>query len=157
MRESAEKEYYYLQSEIARYDQLSHGIKNWSITIGFALLAAGFAQKSPPLFLLASLAAATFWKTEARWKRLQRLHGKRIQEVECFLVGKSSEYIGPRVTGSLKDQFADYGRKFFSRTFRITKREFKVMLYANVQLPHNMIVLLGLVLYGLTWFSIIRL
>ena len=45
----AEKEYYFLQSEIGRYDQISHGIKSWSTTVGFALVAAGFLTSQSAL------------------------------------------------------------------------------------------------------------
>lgn len=50
LKEAAEKEYYHLENEIGRYDLMCHGIKNWSITVNFALLAAGFTQKTPTLF-----------------------------------------------------------------------------------------------------------
>lgn len=156
MRDEAEKEYYYLENEIGRYDQMCHGIKNWSITISFALLATGFAQKVPSLFLLASLAALLFWKTEARWKRIQRIHGIRIRHLEKYLNGESEDYTGPQIARNITEQFMLYGSNYFSRTFRITLREFRVMTYANVQLPHNVIFLVGVILFILSKLNCIN-
>jgi len=157
MRDEAEKEYYYLESEIGRYDQICHSIKNWSITISFALLATGFTQQIPSLFLLASLAAALFWKTEARWKRIQRLHGVRINALEKYLNGESEVYTGPQIARNITVQFLQYGDNYLTRTRRITRREFRVMTYANVQLPHNVIFVFGIFMFLATKFDILKL
>ena len=154
-KEAAEKEYYHLEGEIGRYDLMCHGIKNWSITVNFALLAAGFTEKTPALFLLSALAALVFWKTEARWKRIQLMHGVRIRAVEKFLNGGSSEYDGPKISESISGLFLQYG-KGWKRAWGVTKREFRTMAYGNVQLPHNMIFITGCALYVLTYFDIIN-
>lgn len=156
LKETAEKEYYYLENEIGRYDLMCHGIKNWSITVNFAVLAAAFTQKVPELFLLSALAALIFWKTEARWKRIQRVHGVRIRAVEKYLNGELEEYKGPRIAENITSQFLQYGKTYWSRAWGVTKREFRTMAYGNVQLPHNMIFITGCTLFTLTWFDIIK-
>ena len=98
--ETAKEEYYFLQKEIGRYDDISHKIKNWSITVGFALIATAFYRSTPLLFLVSSIGAALFWVTEARWKRYQRIHIARIKKIEAFLVGESGHYVGPSINRS---------------------------------------------------------
>ena len=149
--ELADKEYYFLQSEIGRYDSLTHGIKNWSITVGFALIAAAFAQKISGLFLLASITSLLFWMTEARWKRYQRLHRKRIEVVESFLNGSNATYDGPKINYNIANGISEYGDNSLVRLKNIVSQELKIMRYSNIRLPHNFVCLFSLILFALSY------
>lgn len=146
-REEAEREYYFLQGEVGRFDQLSHGIKNWSITVSFALIAAAFYRGVAELCLVASVASLLFWLTEARWKRFQKIHIERVKKLEAFFEGDGDQYNGPRINkafvrrlGNLSD-----GRH----------QELKIMWLGNVRRPHHFIVVLGILIFALDWFEII--
>lgn len=145
--ESAEKEYYFLQNEVGRYDTLSHSIKNWSITVGFALLAAGFTQKTPSLFPIASVASVLFWFTDARWKRYQTFHLKRLIVVEEFLRGDISAYDGPMISANMKSCFSEYYQGSIRGQIKVIIDELKLMSVTNVRQPHNFIFLSGFLSY----------
>lgn len=146
-REEAEREYYFLQSEVGRFDQRSHGIKNWSIMVSFALIAAAFYRGIAELCLVASIASLLFWLTEARWKRFQKIHIERVKKLEAFFEGDGEPYKGPRINkafvnrlGSLSD-----GRN----------QELRIMWLGNVRRPHHFIVVLGVLIFALDWFGVI--
>lgn len=146
--EAAEKEYYFLQSEIGRFDQISHGIKSWSTTVGFALFAAAFSQAEPAIFLVASAAALLFWITEARWKRYQKFHLERVRLVERFLEFGGG-YSGPSVNRSF------VAKLMAARGWSGVREETAVMRLANVSLPHDIIVVAGILLFVLARLNIV--
>jgi uncharacterized membrane protein len=144
-KDAAEREYYFLQGEVGRYDQLSHGIKNWSITVSFALIAASFYRGTSTLCILAAIAALMFWLTEARWKRYQTIHISRIKELEKFLRGETDIYLGPQINKSFVEKLG---------TLRDGRRqELRIMWLGNVRRPHYFIVLLGLLVFALDFLS----
>lgn len=145
--QSAEKEYYFLQAEVGRFDQIAIGIKNWSITIGVALLTAAVYKDLPILYLTSAISSLLFWMTEARWKRYQRLHIERIKEVEAYLMGRRGDYAGPAINQSFVRLLG---------TLNSTRRdEFRIMLLGNVRLPHMPMIVLGIGLYVLTTFGVV--
>jgi hypothetical protein len=85
-REIAEKEYYFLEGEIGRFDQIGIGVKNWSITVSGAVMTAAFYKSAPVLLLISSISSLLFWITEARWKQYQHLHMERLRDVEAYLL-----------------------------------------------------------------------
>ncbi len=144
---TAEKEYYFLQTEVGRYDGLLHGIKNWSITASFAIIATGFAQQNNSLFLLSALAVIIFWHTEAKWKRFQHIHIDRIKKIEKFLDGSENDYVGPGITAHLVKKFTSSGQGFFTKSWVIFREELYFMFVSNVRQPHTILVLVGLTLF----------
>lgn len=145
---TAKEEYYFLQSEIGRYDDISHKIKNWSITVGFALIAAAFYRSTPLLFLVSSVGAALFWMTEARWKRYQRIHIARIKKIEAFLIGNSDQYIGPSINRS-------FAKRLGTRREAL-QEEWRAARLSNVSLPHNLIFSFGLLLFLLWYIGVVE-
>ena len=146
-RKEAEREYYFLQGEVGRFDQLSHGIKNWSITVSFALIAAAFYRGVPELCLVASVASLLFWLTEARWKRFQKIHIERVKKLEAFFEGEGDPYKGPRIN-----------KAFVGRLGSLSEgrnQELKIMWLGNVRRPHHFIVVLGILIFALDWFGVI--
>jgi len=141
-RDEAEREYYFLQAEVGRFDELSHGIKNWSITVSFALIAAAFDRGKPELFVVASIAACLFWVTEARWKRYQKVHIERIKVLERYFEMARPDYSGPRINAAFVEHL--------KVTKSLLKAELAIMWLQNVRLPHLFIFLGGLLLYSLS-------
>ena len=148
-REEAEREYYFLQGEVGRFDQLSHGIKNWGITISFALIAAGLHQGMAELCLVASLASLLFWRTEAHWKRFQLIHIERVKELEEFFVGIDKPYKGPKINKAFVSRLGGWREGM--------RQEWHIMWLGNVRGSHDCIVALGVLIYALSWFGIILL
>lgn len=146
-RAEAEREYYFLQSEVGRFDQLSHGIKNWSITVSFALIAAAFYRGVAELCLVASVASLLFWLTEARWKRFQKIHIERIKKLEDYFVGQGKPYLGPRINKAFVGRLSSLSEG--------RKQEMRIMWLGNVRRPHHFIVALGLLIFLLHWFQIL--
>lgn len=146
-REEAEREYYFLQGEVGRFDQLSHGIKNWSITVSFALIAAAFYRGVVELCIVASVAALLFWLTEARWKRFQKIHIERIKRLEDYFIGQGEPYSGPRINKAFVGRLSSLsdGRR----------QELHIMWLGNVRRPHHFIFVLGILIFLLDWFQII--
>lgn len=144
---TASEEYYFLQREVGRFDDITHKIKNWSITVSFALVGAAFYQKVPAIFLLASGVSSLFWLTEARWKRYQRIHMARLEEVEDFLLGDREDYEGPAIHRSFRKRLGPWQQAL--------SEEWKAAKLKNVQLPHNLIVLTGIALFAFFQFEII--
>ena len=145
--EIAEKEYYFLQGEVGRFDQISHGIKNWSITVNFALIAAAFTRKIAGLLIVSAVSAVLFWMTEARWKRYQHIHIKRIKELEGYLVNDISGYKGPMINQCFVRRLGTLasGRP----------EERKIMMLGNVSLPHLIIAIFAFAPYVLAGFGFI--
>jgi hypothetical protein len=56
----AEKEYYWLEDQIDRFDDRSLKIKAWSITLSGVALGAAFNYNKPVLFLVAAISALLF-------------------------------------------------------------------------------------------------
>ncbi len=146
-REIAEKEYYFLQAEVGRFDQIAIGIKNWSITIGLGLFTAAFYQNVSLLFLVSAVSSLLFWLTEARWKRYHWLHIERIKVIEAYILGDRSDYAGPAIN-----------RNFVKRLGTLSSTrgdEFKVMMLGNVRLPHMPMIILGIGLFVLAQADVI--
>ncbi|EEE46255.2 hypothetical protein [Roseibium alexandrii] len=145
-RAEALQEYYFLQGEIGRFDQISHGVKRWSITVCFALIAAGFYRQTAWLFLVSALAAVMFWITEAQWKKYQQILILRIQNIEEYLKSGPVElYTGPRINDHFYSTLEDpgYGWKYSVKLLRL----------GNVYLPHALIFLFALLVLVLCVFG----
>jgi uncharacterized membrane protein len=141
IRETAEKEYYFLQAEIGRFDQIAIGVKNWSITIGVALMTAAFYKSASALFLVSSISSLLFWITEARWKRFQRLHIERIREIEAYLLNDRLDYSGPAINRSFSKRLGTLANS--------RRDEFRIMMLGNVRMPHVPMICLGVALFAL--------
>lgn len=149
------KEYYFLQSEVGRYDHLAHGIKNWSITVGAGAIGTGFIQNSTSLFVVAAFTTLLFWATESRWKRFQHFHIDRIVQLEDLLLEINSKYESPQITNNIRKKFQRYkNRGAFSGFLQMHKDEITMALKSNTRQPH--LVLFGAALF-LTIFSALEL
>lgn len=144
------EEYFHLQSSIGRYDQLTHGIKNWSITVGTGAIAAGFIQHMDSLFLVAAISSLIFWATEARWKRFQHLHIKRIVQLELILGNTNdlnddakTKYSGPKIRHNMSNSFKAYREKRIPSPLVILAEELSMMIKSNTRMPHLALILLS--------------
>jgi hypothetical protein len=144
--DTALKEYFWIEDQIDRFDERTLKIKAWSVTLGAATIGAAAASKQPSLFLLASLAALVFWYVEAMWKYFQEALTPRVKFIEDYLNGVHDTYTGPGICKAFSDHFKwPVEKKVFPRLFRLR----------NVNLPHSLVVVLGIALYILTRFGYI--
>jgi hypothetical protein len=135
----AEKEYYWVEDQIDRFDDRSLKIKAWSITLSGVALGAGFNYNKPILFLVSAVSALIFWYLEATWKHFQQIMIERAEELELFLNGGDVEYTGPRIGRAFRTRFS---------CIRIELLKFpRLFLMRNVNLPHSIIFISGLYLY----------
>lgn len=143
-RGEAIQEYYFLQGDVARFDHIAHGVKNWSITISFAIIGFSVVNDVSYLSLLASVVAIIFWSMEARWKRYQRIHFRRISALEKILGNVNLQYQGPEIRQNFLNEV---------RTLQGGKKEeIRMMLLGNVSLPHLAILILSILSFFILEF-----
>ncbi|MFO6463798.1 hypothetical protein ACK8OR_05355 [Jannaschia sp. KMU-145] len=157
-----EAEYYALQSEVGRFDTLTHGIKSWSITVSAALIAAAAYRDLPSLCLLAATSSAIFWATEARWKRYQAIHRIRLTALE-ELMAAGAPYDGPRISSSFQaaldadrpevDADAGWPQRIWLRNLPVWRKELGFALYRNVRRPHHVLMALALLAAAILWLA----
>lgn len=98
------REYELCQNSIEKYDDHLFRIRQWTIGLTAASLAAmlGLAQGGefrPSLALLAYTAVCmTFWLLDALNKSLQTVHIHNSRDIEQFLRGNLANYPGPSTT-----------------------------------------------------------
>ncbi|MEM0929788.1 MAG: hypothetical protein AAGI89_10915 [Pseudomonadota bacterium] len=125
------------QQRISEFDKLLITIKSWSITLSGVAIGLGFIDGQRILFLLGGLSALMFWYLEALNKVFQFALIKRAREVEKEIADLSL-YSGPKISSHFNRVIG------FGETFRAL---WVMITFSNVQLPHNLIVLAGFVLY----------
>jgi hypothetical protein len=134
----AYKEYLWIEDQIDRFDERSLKIKAWSITLSGVALGAGFNYDKPKLFLVAAMSALVFWYLEATWKYFQQALIDRVYYLEDFLNGRVTGYNGPGICKSFKNHFQ----------WRVEYEKFpKLFMSRNVNLPHSVVFIAGLLLY----------
>jgi hypothetical protein len=112
-------------------------IKNWSVTIGIAGIAAGFSQ-SPNVYLLSSLAILIFWMMDAHWRIYSAVYDRRMDQIEDFLSERVSEYDGPRIERTIDEMLLE------ERRFGYLP---KAMWKNSVRNPHAYIFPIGIILF----------
>jgi hypothetical protein len=138
------QEYMQLQKVVEDYDQRVLTIKAWSVTFSAAGLATAYLQDEPLLLLIAALSALTFWIIEALWKTNQQAYYPRIKDIE--------RYFGPAVSGETRDTSPFRIGVTWSASFRKTGKYWRatsIMLWPHVALPHLVVILAGLSMFGI--------
>jgi hypothetical protein len=103
-RDDAWKEYEASRSGIEKYDEHLYRIRQWSITLTAASIAAilGLSQTGnfrPSVALFGyTVICAVFWFLDAMNKSLQMVHIHVSRDIEKYLRGTSKIYIGPAIS-----------------------------------------------------------
>jgi uncharacterized protein (DUF952 family) len=107
LRAEAYREYEYCRQGIEKYDEHLFRIRQWSIGLTAVVLAAilGLSETGtnydfePPLALLIFTSISfAFWMLDALNKSLQTVHIHNSRDIEKFLRGTRSSYIGPTIS-----------------------------------------------------------
>ncbi len=145
-------EYLHLQKVVEDFDARTITIKSWSVSFSLAAFAAAFASSAPGVLLVSSGSALLFWLTEAYWKEFQAAYKRRIGEIEDFFADPKKDIVPMQITRSWHDAWKEHRRPrwlagiFWRRSFFPTV------------LPHGIVLLAGLLLFGLdqwVWTSLI--
>ena len=139
-------EYVMLQQFYEDFDKRILGIKGWSATIAIAAIGGGLQYRIRYLWLFAAAASLVFWLLESIWKRFQYLYAPRIHKIEeSFREQKFDEMDPLQIYTSWYQIFDKEGWSIFS-TFRL----------GIVMFPHVLTLIVGTVLFALSFFQIIR-
>jgi len=146
-RNRALEEYKLLQSHLITYRSASMTIKNWSVTVCLAGLAAGFSQGKPAIFLLAALAAVTFWIMDARWLVYGESFNSRAVQLENFFASnKPHEYSGPLIEMTCSEH---------RKTMRNKPHTLKLMLRRSIHMPYSIILSISALVFMLSKLNFI--
>ena len=141
------EEYIMLQKLIDSFDLKSLTIKAWSITISMSGIGAAFISHSSILFILSSLSALIFWILEFGWKKFQYYHFARIYEIENWMnKSNKKEFHLFQMTNSFKQQINSLG----------LKKSFNLFTLYHVMVPHILIFIIGILLYVLFLYDLIK-
>jgi hypothetical protein len=132
------KEYLQLQNMIDAFDTRTLTIKAWSVTFSVAAIGFAYREALPPLFLVASASAATFWLVDDLCKLHQRSFYPRVQEIEAHFAGKART-LPFQTGGSWRDTTLE-------RLWKLPE-EFAMLFLPSTALPHIVVVTAGLLLY----------
>jgi len=139
-------EYAMLQQFYEDFDKRILGIKGWSATIAIAAIGGGLQYRIRYLWLFAAAASLVFWLLESIWKRFQYLYAPRIHKIEeSFREQKFDEMDPLQIYTSWYQVFEKEGWNIFS-TFRL----------GIVMFPHVLTLIVGTVLFALSFFQIIK-
>jgi hypothetical protein len=139
-------EYVMLQQFYEDIDSKGLTIKNWAITVALATIGAGVIYHMKLLFLVAFGAAIVFWFLEAYWRGLSHFFGVRIKEIESiFQMGKFDKDIPLQVYSKWSKEYAQNG-----------DQTLKYMWKVSSAVPHVFIAFIGLVLYLLGLYGILK-
>ena len=132
------QEYLQMQKAVEDFDGRALTIKAWSVTFGAAGLTVAYAQSKPAILLLASAGALVFWLVEAIWKVNQQAYYPRIVEIEAHFRGEEST-TPLQITRSWSTAYHGRGRYWYA---------LHILGWPHVALPHVLIALAGVALYG---------
>ena len=139
-------EYAMLKQFYEDFDKRILGIKGWSATIAIAAIGGGLQYRIRYLWLFAAAASLVFWLLESIWKRFQYLYAPRIHKIEeSFREQKFDEMDPLQIYTSWYQVFEKEGWNIFS-TFRL----------GIVMFPHVLTLIVGTVLFALSFFQIIK-
>lgn len=146
-RELLKSEYLHLHRVIVDFDGRAITIKAWSVSFSLVALVGAFASHAAPVLLIGSLSAALFWLIEGYWKTFQNAHYERMRVIENYFRNPKKTLTPLQINTSwLRKWQADRSGSLW-----------RILAWPYVALPHALIVLLGLVLYGLVDLKMIRL
>ena len=146
-RELLKSEYLHLHRIIVDFDGRAISIKAWSVSFSLVALVGAFASHAAPVLLIGSLSAALFWLVEGYWKTFQNAHYERMRLIEATFRDSKRILVPLQINTSWIRQWRS------NRSQRLSQ----VMAWPYVALPHALVVILGLVLYGLVQFQMIKL
>ena len=135
------EEYFKLQEIVETFDERALQIKGWSVTVSLAGMAAALVADIPAddkakAFLLAGIAALSFWLIEFFWKCFQWTFLHRIDEIEAAFLGDRALSLAPLQI-----------RRLFHANFKPDLRKNRHKAFKpSVMLPHALIALLGFAL-----------
>ncbi|MFO1087910.1 MAG: hypothetical protein U1E21_25395 [Reyranellaceae bacterium] len=141
-------EYKLLQFHLASYRTSSMSIKNWCVTVCLAVMAAGFVEAQPMLFLVSALAALVFWIMDARWLVYGESFNSRAKDIEEFFSKTRDDYIGPQIEKAC----VRYREEIRSKYYTVP-----LMMRRSIHLPHSLILLMGIAAFVLSNLNVIRL
>ena len=78
-------EYIMLQTMYEEIDGKGLTIKNWAITVAFAIIGTSLLNDKKNLLWLALAASFIFWYLEAYWRGLSHFISVRIQQIETAM------------------------------------------------------------------------
>jgi hypothetical protein len=145
-RQLLKDEYLHLQNVIEGFDGRALTIKAWSISFSLAALAGAFASHSTLLLLIASLSTLLFWIIEGYWKTFQYAYYSRIGKIEKYFENESEDILPMQIGANWYKHWKAGGNK----------RLVRIMFWPHVALPHVAIFLIGVALYILETFKIIK-
>jgi hypothetical protein len=138
------QEYFHLQNSVEDFDKRSLTIKSWSVTSSLAAIGFALKEERPVLLLVGSASALLFWVIEAIWKSYQQAHYPRIRAIEDFMRGGSStELSSPSIMRS------------WSKSWRWNSF-IPIMVWGGVCLPHIAVVIVGLLLWSHSKFTVLH-
>lgn len=156
-----EREYYFLEDLISRFNSDCLEIKKWSVTSASAVAVAGQFGGTPPavqLSIIAALAIA-FWVTETLWRVNQWAFIRRVQQMEA--VGDVPQvssswtrfYLGKVKYDVLKADAAKWWDMAPGETS--PGRVLSHFLQLRTSLPHGLITLLAAGLLIANWYGVL--
>jgi hypothetical protein len=145
-RDLLKSEYLHLHSVIVDFDGRAITVKAWSVSFSLVALVGAFATHAAPALLIASLSAALFWLIEAYWKTFQYAHYDRMRVIEDYFRSERKTLVPLQINVSWIKKMRANGSKRLAR----------VMAWPYVALPHVLVVILGVVLYWLAYFQVIK-
>jgi len=136
--EFLQQEYFHLQNTVESFDEKSLTIKAWSVTLSMAGIGLAFTEKIDLLLLLSAGSSFLFWIIEALWKTFQQANYHRLRTIERYMNGKiaDEDFRIPDITGA-------WSVGWHNTQFT------KVMFWPHVFLPHLIVIVAGLVLWGI--------
>jgi hypothetical protein len=145
-RELLKSEYLHLHRVIVDFDGRAITIKAWSVSFSLVALVGAFTTHAAAVLLISSLSALLFWLIEGYWKTFQYAHYDRMRVIENYFRGERKALVPLQINASwIKKLRADGSRRLA-----------RVMAWPYVALPHALVVILGVVLYGLVCAQVIK-
>ena len=145
-RQYLKDEYLMLQHHIEAFDSRVISIKNWSVTVSMAAIAAAFASHTPIILLVSSISSLIFLIIEGIWKTFQATFYPRSNEIEKYFRGEIKE-ISPFQIGT------SVSLEWKKNSFRIFWKNIRGL---HVFLPHLPIILFGIIIYILNIYDFIK-
>src|SRR5262249_60886248 len=121
-------------------------LRAWCVWFIRMTCGGPFMASAPPALLIAAFASCLFWYIECTWKTFQYAFYERINEIEDFFAGKGK-----------KPDPLQIGRAWYARWSTLGTHKFCcIMAWPRVALPHALVALLGVVLFGLNVAGLVR-
>jgi hypothetical protein len=140
-----ETEYLHLQKTIEDFDGKAITIKAWSVTFGLTVLVGAFASHTSLVFLLAGIGSILFWFLETMWKAFQLGYYQRTEQIESHFRGEIK----------LKAPY-QIGTAWMEKWNNTPWSEVAQMaLWPHIALPHAVVVVLGLGLFGMSKLGLV--